>query len=274
VPNRVAGTYTDGNTGLFYVTPAGNLAYGAALPARNRIAGDFNGDGLRNLNDAVEMMKAYWSRNGGPTWNAPAGTGAIAGAPGNTASIEILGDFNGDGNFTIADIRYWADGLAIDPATGKLDRKKGFEAVDNAWFSLTGNNNFFGTTVTGPSGVVAYTVGASRFDVSGAAGIARGWAPVGANNAVDATDRAYIAAQIAAAGGGTADWSNISQAVAFDLSADVTGDLLVNQADLDAFDALFGSAPCYANCDLSTTPPVLNAGDFACFLSRFRGGCP
>jgi hypothetical protein len=30
----------------------------------------------------------------------------------------------------------------------------------------------------------------------------------------------------------------------------------------------------YANCDASTTPPVLNAGDFSCFLNRFRAGCP
>jgi hypothetical protein len=26
----------------------------------------------------------------------------------------------------------------------------------------------------------------------------------------------------------------------------------------------------YSNCDGSTTPPVLNAGDFSCFLGRFR----
>jgi hypothetical protein len=30
----------------------------------------------------------------------------------------------------------------------------------------------------------------------------------------------------------------------------------------------------YSNCDQSTTPPVLNAGDFTCFLTRFRAGCP
>jgi hypothetical protein len=29
----------------------------------------------------------------------------------------------------------------------------------------------------------------------------------------------------------------------------------------------------YANCDGSTVAPVLNAGDFSCFLSRFRAGC-
>jgi hypothetical protein len=31
---------------------------------------------------------------------------------------------------------------------------------------------------------------------------------------------------------------------------------------------------CYANCDASTTPPILSAGDFICFLARFRAGDP
>jgi hypothetical protein len=32
--------------------------------------------------------------------------------------------------------------------------------------------------------------------------------------------------------------------------------------------------PCYANCDGSSTPPVLNANDFQCFLSRFAARDP
>ena len=31
---------------------------------------------------------------------------------------------------------------------------------------------------------------------------------------------------------------------------------------------------CYANCDLSTTPPILNANDFQCFLNKFAAGDP
>jgi hypothetical protein len=31
---------------------------------------------------------------------------------------------------------------------------------------------------------------------------------------------------------------------------------------------------CYANCDGSTTPPILNVNDFACFLNRFAAGDP
>lgn len=38
--------------------------------------------------------------------------------------------------------------------------------------------------------------------------------------------------------------------------------------------AITAPALCYANCDGSTTPPVINAADFACFLARYRDGCP
>lgn len=30
--------------------------------------------------------------------------------------------------------------------------------------------------------------------------------------------------------------------------------------------------PCYANCDASTAPPILNANDFQCYLSRYAAG--
>ena len=31
---------------------------------------------------------------------------------------------------------------------------------------------------------------------------------------------------------------------------------------------------CYANCDRSTAPPILNANDFQCFLNKFASGDP
>ena len=33
-----------------------------------------------------------------------------------------------------------------------------------------------------------------------------------------------------------------------------------------------GPPPCYANCDGSTTPPILNVLDFGCFLNQFAAG--
>jgi hypothetical protein len=37
---------------------------------------------------------------------------------------------------------------------------------------------------------------------------------------------------------------------------------------------LRGNSGCYANCDASTTAPVLNVGDFTCFLQKYANGCP
>jgi hypothetical protein len=35
-----------------------------------------------------------------------------------------------------------------------------------------------------------------------------------------------------------------------------------------------GTAACYANCDSSTSPPILNANDFQCFLNKFAAQDP
>jgi glucose/arabinose dehydrogenase len=44
--------------------------------------------------------------------------------------------------------------------------------------------------------------------------------------------------------------------------------------DFTCFLAQFRAAEQYANCDGSTVPPMLNASDFVCFLGKFRAGCP
>ena len=158
--------------------------------------------------------------------------------------------------------------MAIDPATGKLDRKTGFKAIDDAWQALTGSNNFFGTSVAGGR---PYHNGDSAADVAGSGGQARGWAPVGADGMIDAQDVAYIQAQFIGnpfVTDGHANWENTAEAVGFDLSCDVTGDLIVEQADLDAINTILGTS-CYPNCDGSTTAPILNVLDFSCFLNRF-----
>jgi YVTN family beta-propeller protein len=48
---------------------------------------------------------------------------------------------------------------------------------------------------------------------------------------------------------------------------------VLNIQDFACFLNRFASADPYANCDGSTTPPVLNVLDFACFLNSFAGGC-
>ncbi|MEM1329777.1 MAG: GC-type dockerin domain-anchored protein [Planctomycetota bacterium] len=230
VPDRAAGIeFSDGNLtagrGDDYITQGGTVisdATSAAVPMRNRISGDFDGNGLRNIGDTAEMIAAWRDRNGGPAWIAPNGTGSIAGEPGTDAVIELLGDFNGDGSFTAEDVRYFADGLAI--VGGVLDREAGFIAVDDAF-----GGNFFGTTLANGS----YVNGDSRGDVAGGAGTSPGWAPTGADGTVDAADIDYVYAQFMQFGDMSADWADVEDALRMDLSGDMDGDLDVDADDVD-----------------------------------------
>jgi hypothetical protein len=276
------------------------------LRNRNRIAGDFDGNGLRNVNDAEQMLRAFNDRinrpavygatntgltapsvadrtawQGGITvnatfgdratnWVAPAGTGAIAGAPGSDAIIEQLGDFNNDGNFgrtwdnagqvfvnDTSDIRYWADGLAIDPTTGRLNRAAGFLAVDNAALAVLGNGNFFGTTLANGT----YSAGDSAGDVAGSGNFTIGFAPIGHDGVINAADIDYVFAQFARnpnVTDGTLNWSNLAESQyavnAFgeqvgNLSADITGDLIVDINDIDRLFQILETTRCDVNLD-------------------------
>lgn len=271
VPSRKRGvsTYSDNAINANAATTAAYITEGGAallgndggtdttrdnLPLRNLIAGDFSGDGLRNIGDAADIVGAWKKRNGTPGWVAPNGSGVLATlaasvgttVPGSDFCIEIVGDFDGDGSFTSADVRYFADGLAIvtsGPKAGKLDRLEGFKAVDNAF---GGTGNFFGTVIgpaTGPvGGIKPYAAGDSAADVAGTqltpgAGYpTRGSAPRGANGRVDGFDISYVYAQFKQPGidGDEVDWAGeFDETCLADLSADVNGDLKINQADVD-----------------------------------------
>jgi hypothetical protein len=232
-------TYSDGRTYTgaddYYTDSSGaKIRAGANLPLRNRITGDFNYDGRRDIDDAADLMLAVANPRSFETGNNNKGDGYVI--------PEILGDFNGDGNFDANDIRYWADGLAIVPATGNLDRALGFALVDA--FSVTGN--FFHTALaTG----VAYELGDSKADVAGSGKVYPGAKPVGADGVVNARDIDYVAYVLrggprAAALGQVLpinnavhqmklDWRKPGDAVGMDLSCDMNGDVVIDGADLD-----------------------------------------
>ena len=48
---------------------------------------------------------------------------------------------------------------------------------------------------------------------------------------------------------------------------------VLNVLDFQCFLNRFAAGDSYANCDGSTTAPVLNVLDFSCFLNRFAAGC-
>ncbi|MDX2148391.1 MAG: hypothetical protein SFZ23_12795 [Planctomycetota bacterium] len=234
VVNPFAGTYTDGQNSNYITLDGETIAYNVRMDQapvtanafqRNRVAGDFNGDGARNVGDLAEMVAAWRARNGGPAWDGgDVEGGTISAAVGQKAIIEMLGDHDGDGNFTAGDVRYAADGLAISTMTGNLNRAAGFLAVDNAF----PGGNFFGTAL---STGAAYPAGGSAADVAGN-NTTRGFAPVGADGNIDRADITYIYSQFIQFSDLAANWSDLDEAVEFDLSADVNGDLIVNCDDI------------------------------------------
>ncbi len=48
---------------------------------------------------------------------------------------------------------------------------------------------------------------------------------------------------------------------------------ILNALDFSCFLTKFAAADLATNCDCSTAPPELNALDFSCFLSKFAAGC-
>jgi hypothetical protein len=48
---------------------------------------------------------------------------------------------------------------------------------------------------------------------------------------------------------------------------------VLNVGDFTCFLQRYAAGSPYANCDASSVPPVLNVGDFTCFLQRFGTGC-
>jgi len=248
--NLTSGTYSDGQTISYrYFDNTGALftiAGGQNLNQRNAIAGDFNGDGQRNINDINDLVGAAINT---PAWAQAHNSGNGGAGLGNAAIPEILGDFNGDGNYDKSDVRYFADGLAIDPGTGLLNRKTGFTMVDNA-----ASGNFFATTLATPK---TYAAGDSRGDIAGSiTGPSAGGAPTGSDGTINVKDIDYEMSQIKAATGqtsikptsGTNPNLDVNGAfstlltrgaanplvnVRADLSADMTGDLSINKSDLD-----------------------------------------
>src|SRR5262249_12337546 len=103
VPQRTplsSGAYTDGSATLYVANGTGGtstIAGGGLLAQRDKLEGDFNGGGVRDINDTADLIAAYKRYQGTGAWSAPDGVyGAGAGAD---FSIDLMGDFNNDGSF-------------------------------------------------------------------------------------------------------------------------------------------------------------------------------
>jgi hypothetical protein len=253
--------YSDGSTSAYTDANGRTYAGGLKLAERNKIAGDFDDNGARNLADANQMMVAL---NSPRTFEQNINHGGNRGdQAGDFAITEVLGDFNGDGNFDSLDIRYFADGLAID-ANGKLNRKAAFTQVDQKWMALKGtcffaDANYAKLAVTDPNFTAKgttlrtgkpYTAGAAMADVAGKT-TAAGADPRGHDYSVDANDINYVTANFG-------DWANLDQAVKMDLSCDMNGDLKVDANDVNEVLGVLGTVRGDSNLD-----GVVGTGDLS-----------
>ncbi len=248
-------TYSDDRTGS-YIDNGGNVVTsGTTLSQRNKIMGDFDDNGKRNMSDIPKLVQAVKNPR---AFEQNVDHGGYKGGQVKDYVIpEIIGDFDGDGNFGAKDVRYFADGLAIDPCTGKLDRSKGFAEVDKADKATGGTGNYFSTTLaTGRT--YEPNSGWSKADLIGAEvntvdhnamKVTPGASPVAADGVINAKDIDYIYKVLrgglkAAALGQTLpinpnvrsnvlDWNNLDDAAWMDLSCDMNGDLKVDRHDVD-----------------------------------------
>lgn len=266
----VSGTYRDGGTTAYRYWDGTQFRtiISSFLSRRNRLAGDMNNDGLRNVNDIEKFVDAHYSFqvNGADATlqNFEAIQGGATGSMFvDRLIVHVVGDMNADGEFNQEDIRHFADGEAIDPVTHKLDRKNGFIRADARWQTVAGNLNLFG--VTAKSTGHAYKAGDARGDVFGSAtGPAAGSSPIGWNNVLDCNDLNYICQNF------TNDWANTDLSIGKDLSCDMNGDLKVDYSDVVEFvvnimDTQIGDV----NLD-----GVINAADEAIVLANLNtAGC-
>lgn len=258
-------TYADGQTSAYaYKTwPGGAFAtiVGGSnrLAGRNRVQGDFNNDKLRNLNDIPKMMEAYVAPLDFET-NIVGDPNDKGNQTQNVVIVHVIGDFDGTGNFDAEDVRYFADGLALDPASLALDpadptaddyglwlnRKAGFTAVDQNWATQPGGDDNFFNTVIRPVNPKTYIPGDSRGDVAGELPyVTRGADPRAADGFVDVKDIDYCYSmfknQYLGFDNTAVDWANLDQAVYSDCSCDMTGPelvagrrtILIDQKDID-----------------------------------------
>ena len=134
---------------------------------------------------------------------------------------------------------------------------------------------------------LAALAGGMGFGVSGAsAQLSIGWSTVdggGATMTAGAFSLSGTTGQFDAAAPGTGGtpplaltggfWPGMGVECYANCDGSTTAPVL-NVLDFNCFLNQFSAGAPYANCDGSTTAPVLNVLDFNCFLNRFGAGCP
>jgi hypothetical protein len=88
----------------------------------------------------------------------------------------------------------------------------------------------------------------------------------------------YIGGSFSTSGGFSAGnlarWGCAAAAVCYANCDSSSAPPILNVNDFACFLNRYVSGDAWANCDGSTTAPVLNINDFSCFINRYAAGCP
>jgi hypothetical protein len=224
-------------------------------------------------------------------WNGSAWSALGSGTNGTTNAIAILpsGEVVAGGDFTLAGgkvsafLARWSDtgkpAVARQPAPRTVTPGQtmtltgapatGYTGVSFQWRR---NNANIGS---GPGG--ASPGGGS---VSGASGTLAsptdgGWAILTINNIQPSDAGAYSVVFSNACGSASSQAAAVTVANPCYANCDQsTSSPILNINDFQCFLNAFAAGTGYANCDASTIPPVLNVNDFQCFVNAFAAGCP
>lgn len=251
-------------------TILGNINYGASnqlTPAADRVADDFT----LSASCTVTSVLVYGFQTNSSTTTSPFTSVNLriwSGRPGDPGSTVVFGDTTTNRLMTST----WTGCYrARDDSTGNTQRPIfAIEASVSPPLALSAGTYWVdwqvgGTLSSGPfSAYVAYP------NLPGAAGANSRWKQGTASNWINAIDGGNFAPQefpfiIRGTSGGAAPcYPNCDGS---------TTNPRLSANDFQCFLNSFATASPYANCDGSTGFPALNANDFQCFLNKFAAGC-
>jgi hypothetical protein len=179
-----------------------------------------------------------------------------------------------------------------NPSTFSATLTSGFDSA-LFLFNANGNGVAFGEDISGTQGAVTnqfvtsaglYYVAIAGYDNDPLGSITAGeiWldAPWNVERAPDGPAAAETPGSWSGGGGSGSYTLNLTGACFISSTppcyANCDGSTtapILNVADFTCFLQRFAAGESYANCDQSTTVPVLNVADFTCFLQRFAAGC-
>jgi hypothetical protein len=146
--------------------------------------------------------------------------------------------------------------VAIDMTTGVVTTVGSTGRTDLQGLASRPNGTLFACGINSPGLAI---------DINAASGLAT---PLGGSLGSDAQTIEFA--------GGDRAWSARASLRLVDLVTGVTVTVgPMGVSDIRGLAAVGGGPPpCYANCDGSTTPPILNVSDFICFQTKFAANDP